>query len=379
MDALTIEAVEAAVAAGYPEGRGCRADRRARRPGGAGRRGVRPRSRRSAVEAGAFELHAAETAEERARIWRGRKSLVRGDGPDLVELLRPGRRRARAPGCRRCSGARRELADEYGLRVASVFHAGDGNLHPLVLYDEAVEGEPERAEQLATAILDACIDAGGSLTGEHGVGVDKACSMPKLFSRARPRGDAAPSRRHSIPPASRTPARSFRPRVSAGRFRARTARTRWNGQALPSVSEPATLEEAAEALGGSGTVSIDRDGGDTRLSTASLNRLLEHEPGDLTAIVEAGHPPLRAAGIPRRARADARARPARRPDDRSVPRRRSLGAAPAPLRRHARSRDRRHPRAPRRPDRQLGRQGREERRRLRPREALLRLARAASA
>ena len=52
---------------------------------------------------------------------------------------------------------------------------------PLVLYDDKVEGEPEKAERLATAILDLCIDAGGSLTGEHGVGVDKACSMPKLF------------------------------------------------------------------------------------------------------------------------------------------------------------------------------------------------------
>jgi glycolate oxidase len=73
------------------------------------------------------------------------------------------------------------LGDEAGLRIASVFHAGDGNLHPLVLYDDEAEGEPERAERLATAILDVCIDAGGSLTGEHGVGVDKACSMPKLF------------------------------------------------------------------------------------------------------------------------------------------------------------------------------------------------------
>ncbi len=73
------------------------------------------------------------------------------------------------------------LGDEYGLRIASVFHAGDGNLHPLVLYDDGVEGEPELAERLATAILDVCIDAGGSLTGEHGVGVDKVCSMPKLF------------------------------------------------------------------------------------------------------------------------------------------------------------------------------------------------------
>jgi glycolate oxidase len=73
------------------------------------------------------------------------------------------------------------LGDEYGLRIASVFHAGDGNLHPLVLYDDRVDGEAELAERLATEILDVCIDAGGSLTGEHGIGVDKVCSMPKLF------------------------------------------------------------------------------------------------------------------------------------------------------------------------------------------------------
>jgi len=77
-----------------------------------------------------------------------------------------------------------ELEREYGLRVASVFHAGDGNLHPLVLYDERVAGESARAKALAEAILDVCIDAGGSLTGEHGVGIDKACSMPKLFSES---------------------------------------------------------------------------------------------------------------------------------------------------------------------------------------------------
>jgi glycolate oxidase len=74
-----------------------------------------------------------------------------------------------------------ELEGSYGLRVGNVFHAGDGNLHPLVLYDDAVAGEAERAEELATAILDVCVDEGGSLTGEHGIGVDKACSMPKLF------------------------------------------------------------------------------------------------------------------------------------------------------------------------------------------------------
>jgi glycolate oxidase len=74
-----------------------------------------------------------------------------------------------------------ELSASHGLRVGNVFHAGDGNLHPLVLYD-AEAGETDAARELAEAILDACLDAGGSLTGEHGVGMDKACSMPRMFS-----------------------------------------------------------------------------------------------------------------------------------------------------------------------------------------------------
>jgi glycolate oxidase len=68
--------------------------------------------------------------------------------------------------------------------VANVFHAGDGNLHPLVLYDASRSGEAERAERLATAIVELCVEVGGSITGEHGVGTDKACSMPKMFSEA---------------------------------------------------------------------------------------------------------------------------------------------------------------------------------------------------
>ena len=74
-----------------------------------------------------------------------------------------------------------ELAAEYDMKVANVFHAGDGNLHPLVCYDGAVEGEAERAEELSGKILEACLDAGGSITGEHGVGVDKRRYMPKMF------------------------------------------------------------------------------------------------------------------------------------------------------------------------------------------------------
>ena len=77
-----------------------------------------------------------------------------------------------------------ELSREYDLKVANVFHAGDGNLHPLVCYDGHAEGEAERAEELAGQIVVACVEAGGSITGEHGVGVDKKRYMPKMFSEA---------------------------------------------------------------------------------------------------------------------------------------------------------------------------------------------------
>jgi glycolate dehydrogenase FAD-linked subunit len=74
-----------------------------------------------------------------------------------------------------------ELATEYGLAVANVFHVGDGNLHPLVCYDGREPGQAERAEELAGLIVKACVDAGGSITGEHGVGVDKKRYMPAMF------------------------------------------------------------------------------------------------------------------------------------------------------------------------------------------------------
>jgi glycolate oxidase len=179
MDALTIEAVEEAVAAGYPEGAGAVLIVELDGP-------VAQVVEDSAAvericrEQGAFELRAAEDADERARIWRGRKSSFAAMGrisPSyyVQDGVVP---RTRLPDVLRRIYA---LGEESGLRIASVFHAGDGNLHPLVLYDEDLPGDAERAEELATAILDVCIDAGGSLTGEHGVGRDKVCSMPKLF------------------------------------------------------------------------------------------------------------------------------------------------------------------------------------------------------
>jgi glycolate oxidase len=74
------------------------------------------------------------------------------------------------------------IADRCGVRVANVFHAGDGNLHPLVLYDAAVPDEARRAEACSAEIVRLCIGAGGSITGEHGVGADKAAYMGEMFS-----------------------------------------------------------------------------------------------------------------------------------------------------------------------------------------------------
>ena len=76
----------------------------------------------------------------------------------------------------------KEMSEQYGLRVANVFHAGDGNLHPLILYDANKPGELERAEAFGADILRLCVEVGGVLTGEHGVGVEKRDLMPVMFS-----------------------------------------------------------------------------------------------------------------------------------------------------------------------------------------------------
>jgi glycolate oxidase len=179
MDRLTIEAAEAAVAPGYPEGAGAvlivELD------------GVAAQVAEDVVAVegicrgeSAFELRVARDQAERALLWKGRKSAFAAMGRVSTDYyvqdgVVP---RTRLPQLLRRIA---ELEREHGLRVGNVFHAGDGNLHPLVLYDAAA-GETERARELADAILAACLDVGGSLTGEHGVGVDKACAMPQMFS-----------------------------------------------------------------------------------------------------------------------------------------------------------------------------------------------------
>ncbi len=130
---------------------------------------------------GATGIRVADDAGERELIWKARKAAFAAMGrvaPNyyVQDGVIP---RTRLPEVLRRID---ELSEEHGFKIANVFHAGDGNLHPLVCFDGGNEGEAERAEEVAGLILTACVDAGGSITGEHGVGLDKKKHMPRMFN-----------------------------------------------------------------------------------------------------------------------------------------------------------------------------------------------------
>ncbi len=134
-----------------------------------------------ARECRAGSCKASRNEDERLLFWAGRKAAFPAVGrisPDYycMDGTIP---RAQLP---RVLKRIRELSDKYGLRVANVFHAGDGNLHPLILYDANVPGELEKTEEFGAEILKLCVEVGGVLTGEHGVGVEKRDLMPVMFS-----------------------------------------------------------------------------------------------------------------------------------------------------------------------------------------------------
>jgi glycolate oxidase len=126
-------------------------------------------------------LRSSRDEAERLAFWAGRKAAFPAVGrisPDYycMDGTIP---RARLPLVLQRMKA---LSGQYGLGVANVFHAGDGNLHPLILYDANQPGELERAEAFGADILRLCVEVGGVLTGEHGVGVEKRDLMPVMFS-----------------------------------------------------------------------------------------------------------------------------------------------------------------------------------------------------
>jgi glycolate oxidase len=181
MDRLTLEAAEAAVHPGFPD---ANAVLIVELDGPSAEVVEQFRLVEEICRAhNATALQIAQSDGERARIWKGRKAAFAAMGrvsPNyyVQDGVIP---RTRLPDVLRRI---RELEARSGLRIGNVFHAGDGNLHPLVCYDEGVAGQGELAEHVAAEILTYCIEAGGSITGEHGVGADKPHQMGKMFSDA---------------------------------------------------------------------------------------------------------------------------------------------------------------------------------------------------
>ncbi|HJY86720.1 MAG TPA: FAD-linked oxidase C-terminal domain-containing protein [Candidatus Acidoferrales bacterium] len=179
MDNLAIQAAEAAVHAGYPD---CGGLLLVELDGPAAEvEALMAQVREISTSCGAWEIRVAQSEEERAVIWKGRKAAFAAMGrisPNYIvqDGVIP---RTALP---KVMSEIERLSAEAGLRVANVFHAGDGNLHPLVLYDGRVPGQEHLAEQLAFSILRLCIEAGGSITGEHGVGEEKKNFMSEMFA-----------------------------------------------------------------------------------------------------------------------------------------------------------------------------------------------------
>jgi glycolate oxidase len=180
MDALAIEAAEASVHCEYPAGAGAVLVVELDGPA-AEVEHLAPLVEKLCRENDAGEIRVAADADERARIWKGRKSAFAAVGRISPNYIVQDGVIPRT----RLSQVLTEidrLAAERGIRVANVFHAGDGNLHPLVLFDDDKPGEREHAEELSGDILRTCIGLGGSITGEHGVGSDKAAFMAEMFA-----------------------------------------------------------------------------------------------------------------------------------------------------------------------------------------------------
>ena len=134
-----------------------------------------------AASVGSTFLRASENDAEREQFWKGRMSAFPSIGhisPDYLTMDGTIPRHRLPEVLSRIN----DLSDEYGLRVANVFHAGDGNLHPLILFDSNIEGELNKAEAFGADILKVCVDVGGVLSGEHGIGVEKRDLMGRMFS-----------------------------------------------------------------------------------------------------------------------------------------------------------------------------------------------------
>ena len=133
------------------------------------------------IKYGAFSVQVSESEEQRTLFWQGRKSAFPAIGQLSSDYYCMDGTIPKGQLARVLTQIQ-ALSEEYGLRVANVFHAGDGNLHPLILFDADIIGEKHKAEQLGGRILEICVAAGGCITGEHGVGLEKLHLMKAQFN-----------------------------------------------------------------------------------------------------------------------------------------------------------------------------------------------------
>jgi glycolate oxidase len=303
MDPLAIKATEAASHAGYPldaaalvivelEGETAQVDAELVR--------LLDVIRRS----GAVQVRSAQSAEERAALWKGRKAaftavrslskryivqdgvVPRGKlGAALAEIER--------------------LSREYGIPVANVFHAGDGNLHPLILYEaEGVKASFEQAERLSGEILRMCIRMGGSITGEHGVGLEKRAYLPEMYGPAE-MAAMAELRGVMDPATIANPGKMLFVDRAAEARAPRAARAARETLTAPvgagGVQRPRDAAELAEVVAWARRVHVRGAGTKPALTpapdpdaavieTAALTGVREYEPGEFTFTALAGTP-----------------------------------------------------------------------------------------
>lgn len=228
-------------------------------------------------DSGAYQVRPAQGDAERALIWKGRKGAFSAVGRLSPQyIVQDGVVPRGKLGTALAEIERLSL--EYGIAVANVFHAGDGNLHPLVLYDARKPGEFERAEEMASQILNLCIGLGGSITGEHGVGVEKRRHLPAMYDeidmitmqRLRQAMDPIEiANRGKMLPLGRLPA------IDSNGARGE--------RATRSLVQPATAEEVVEAILDCELLVIRGRGTKPALTNLAA---LEAPPGPLPSILD---------------------------------------------------------------------------------------------
>ena len=249
------------------------------------------RVRSICLEYGARSCRNARDEAERKQLWAARKGAFGAIGrisPDsmIQDAVVP---RSRLP---EVLGAAYDIAARYQLRIANVFHAGDGNLHPLICFDSRFADQVLRVREAGRELMEVCVGAGGTITGEHGVGLDKRELLPLVFSDADmnamlsvraafdPRGICNPGK---IVPMLR----------GCGEGRA-VAETSDLPVSAPRQVTSGSIEELSEAVRSAfrvrpaGGMTWLHGNTDDLVSTARLNQIIEHEPADLIAVAQAG-------------------------------------------------------------------------------------------